>query len=140
MEGDRPVSDNEYRARAAQDTANAAVLEDWTQSTVPPPLLGVEGVEPGEPHIPLVMVGHDLGNCEGRAVRNLTAAQARDLAALLDARADVIDPPSPRAASSSWEVRSDVDDRRVAGPFSTYAEADDYCGGFDDVYPAEVKR
>lgn len=41
--------------------------------------------------------------------------------------------------SAGWEVRSDVDDRRVAGPFGTYAEADDYCGGYDDVYPAEVK-
>ena len=41
--------------------------------------------------------------------------------------------------SAEWEARSDVDDRRVAGPFDTYAEAADYCAGSYDSYPAQVK-
>lgn len=72
-----------------------AAWPDWTASTIPPPLFGFEGVEHGETHIPVAV----WDGVNPPHVHRLTAEQAREAAAELHARADVIDPDG---AERTW--------------------------------------
>lgn len=42
----------------------------------------------------------------------------------------------PDSTAGKWFVFNEITDERVAGPFDSYEDARDYCGEFDDVYPA----
>ncbi|HEY9417909.1 MAG TPA: hypothetical protein VIQ30_24380 [Pseudonocardia sp.] len=39
-----------------------------------------------------------------------------------------------------WAVFRDADDTLVAGPFESQGDAQEYVGGFDDVYAAKIEE
>lgn len=41
-------------------------------------------------------------------------------------------------SATIWAVYRDIDDSFCAGPFDDQADAEAFCGGFDDVYAAPI--
>jgi hypothetical protein len=80
----------------AEPTA-AFVIEDWTASSIPPPLLALSPTQPRDQYIAVVTGGQDV--VEGATVRRLTPTQALALADELRARALMIDPSLAGAAA-----------------------------------------